>query len=106
MATTPSTSREARQPTKRSHFDGLHRQFPQLSGPAFLLPQLNTGGSPLRGRATGMRRAFCDQVASFRVRHSEKIVNGSELLVRSRLTSLERQPQNEVSCSRCRARRA
>jgi len=53
-----------------------------------------------------MGRAFYDQVASFRVRHAGKIVNGSELLVCSRLTSLERQPQNEVSCSRCRARRA
>jgi hypothetical protein len=43
----------------------------------------------------------------FRVRrHSGKIVDGSDLLVRSRLPSLEHQSQNEVSCSRRRARRA
>jgi hypothetical protein len=41
-------------------------QFPHLSGPACLLPQLNTEIIALHGTATPMRRAFCDQVDCFR----------------------------------------
>jgi hypothetical protein len=57
----PSTSRPTEAPNQTSHFDRLLWQFPHLSGPACLLPQLNTGSLALHGRATAMRGAFCDQ---------------------------------------------
>jgi hypothetical protein len=55
-------------PNQTSHFDRLPRQFPQLSGLAYLLPQLNTGSFALHGRATAIRRAFYGQVDCFRAR--------------------------------------
>jgi hypothetical protein len=42
--------RRALQPIKTSHSDGLPWHFPQLSGLAYLLPQLNTGSLALHGR--------------------------------------------------------
>ena len=55
-------------PNQTSHFDVFPWQRPHLSGPVYLLPQLDTESFALHGRATAMHREFCDQVDFFRGR--------------------------------------